>query len=102
MVNKDGEPVDNEEEKVGAVSTSTESEDSENEQYDEEATAIKFKIIEIRHQEQEKDGQKGPKQQNMRGPDPNRLVKIENRKTNKPRHQFLMDFMSKKQNTMLF
>lgn len=38
----------------------------------------------------------------MKSVDPHKLIKIEARKTTKPRHQFLLDFCSKKQNAMLF
>ena len=99
-----GDPLaPDEEEKLpggGACSSSSEHTESDNEHYDEEAQAVKFKVIDIKQADPE-----GPvlrKQQTMKSVDPHKLVKIEARKITKPRHQFLLDFCSKKQNTMLF
>ena len=78
----------------GACSSSSEDSESDNEHYDEKAQAVKFKVIDIKHTEAE-----GPvlrKQQTMKSVDPHKYMKIEIRKIPKSRHQFLLDFCSKK------
>ena len=84
----------------GACSSSSEDSDSDNEHYDEAAQAVKFKGIDIKHVENE--GPPVRKQPTLKVVDPNKMVKIEFRKLAKPKHQFLLDFCSKKQNAMLF
>ena len=68
----------------GACSSSSEDSESDNEHYDEEAQAVKFKVIDIRHTDP--DGPVLRKQQTMKSVDPHKLVKIEARKPGKARH----------------
>ena len=93
----------NEEEKLhggGACSSSSEDSDSDNDHYDEQAQAVKFKVIDIKQVESE-----GPvlkRQPTVKSVDPHKYIKLECRKLQKTRQQFLLDFCSKKQNPMLF
>lgn len=72
-------------EKLGGGDCSSSSSDSDNEHYDEQAQAVKFKVIDIKHVVENEGGATLKKQMTVKAIETNKPVKIECRKIQKPK-----------------